>query len=329
MRLEEQPRLVSGPGFFASVLDWARRVVQAINTNVDALRGFTVTRSGANGTVATIAPINGGNGDAVLVLDKVGPAQSAAINGTKSGVIRWQVLLGNSSAEAGANAGSDASFVRFNDAGGGAEIVMSFLRNSGQVNITRNLIVGQQVHAGGAHGFYSDGSAPDGANYFAHALLGNPNWEGCNVQYYHVPGTWAGMRMILGTTSPAVFEFRNNGTGYSVGGWVATSDGRVKINRQPLGDVLSWIDDVIPCEYDRTDVANLDGSPVHRAGFIADHFEPHAPTLVMRDRATDDNPDPIRSLDYDGASAYLWRAVQQIKAELAEVRAELQSLKGN
>lgn len=327
-KVGQEPRLAPGAGLYASLVSWAREVALAINTNVDALAGFTVGRSGANGTSATIAPVSGGNGDAVLILNKVGPAQSAAINAYRAGVLRWQLLLGNSSAESGANAGSDANLTFFNDAGAGLGSI-DFRRSDGRIGTPGDIVSSRSLQAGAVHGLQVNGAFADGGNFASQVLLTNPSWDSISFQGYHVPGVWAGCRWILGSTSPAVFEMRNNGTGYSVGGWVATSDGRVKINRKPLGDVLSWIDEVIPCEYDRTDVKNLDDSPVHRAGFIADHFEPHAPTLVLRDKATDDNPDPIRSLDYDGAGAYLWRAVQQLKAQLAEARAEIQSLKGN
>lgn len=328
-KIGQEPRLAPGPGLFASLVTWAREVALALNTNVDALLGFTVGRTGTSGTIATIAPVNGGNGDAVLALDKTGTT-SAAINAYRSGVLRWQILLGNNSAESGANAGSDFAINRFSDVGATLAQAFSILRSNGQVNVAGTFVGASGVQSNGATvGFSANGAFADGSNFGTALMSSNPAWETVNWQAYHVPGSWAGCRWILGTVSPAVFEMRNNGTGYSVGGWVATSDARVKANVQPLGDVLAWIDDVVPCEYDRIDVTNLDGSPVHRAGFIANHFEPHAPTLVMQDKPTDEQPDPIRSLDYDGAGAYLWRAVQQLKAELAEARAEIQTLKGS
>lgn len=328
MRLPEQPQLVSGPGLFASLLDWARLVVRVTNQNLADLLGFTVARSGTNGTQATIAPVNNGNGDARLVLNKVG-TQNCVITASKSGLKRWEIVMANAVAEGGANAGSDFGIDRYNDAGALLANAMSVRRSDGRVDIPGVIAGGSSVAAAAVAGFQITGAFADGSNYASQVTSTNPNWETVAYQGYHVPGVWAGQRWVVGTTSPAVFEMRNNGTGYSVGGWVATSDGRFKINRQPLGDVLAWIDEVEPCEYDRTDVTNLDGAPVHRVGFIADHFESHAPALVLRDKSTDDNPDPIRSLDYDGAGAYLWRAVQQLKAQLAECRAEIEILKGN
>lgn len=327
-KLPSEPRIADGAGLFNSLVVWAREVAKAINYNVDYWLGFSVWRTGTNGTVASITGLgsDAGPADAVLSLTKRGNG-TAAINAYRNSAVRWQIALGNSSPESGGNTGSDANISFFNDAGASLGSI-NIARATGRIDFPHDVVSARSSQAAATHGFQTNGSFADGSNYATSVMLTNPNWDAIAYQGYHVPGSWAGVRWIVGSISPAVFEMRNNGTGYSVGGWVATSDGRVKINRAPLGDVLSWIDQVEPCEYDRTDCINLDGSAVHRAGFIADQFEPHAPTLVMRDKATEGNPDPIRSFDYDGATAYLWRAVQQLKEENAALRARVETLEG-
>jgi hypothetical protein len=340
-RLEQDPRIVNGPGLFASVLDWARRVTVAINVNVDeyiaAWLGFTVARTGTNGTIATIATINGADGDAVLVLNKAGAAQNAGINAYKSGVLRWQMLMGNSSAESGGNAGSDFSITRFSDAGAGLATAFSILRSNGQVNVAGTFIGAAGVQANGnGPGFTSNNYFADGPNYATALLVSNPNWESVNWQAYHATGVWAGCRWIIGTTTPAVFEMRNNGTGYSVGGWVATSDGSVKRNRAAVTGLQQRAHLAPAYAYDRTDMRELDGSMCRRIGIIADDFEGVEPLVVFRDKPTPDNPDPLRAVDYNGVAALAWQlgidnfeTIKTLRAQIIQLRNEIEILKGN
>lgn len=340
-KIGQEPRLAPGPGLFGSLISWAREVALAINTNVDALLGFTVGRTGTSGTVATIAPVNGGNGDARLVLDKVGAAQNATITGAKSGVSRWHMVLGNSTAESGGNAGSDFQLDRYSDAGAPIQNAITFRRSDGLCTIPGAISAGAAITAAGnvtAPTFVGSGgqaigwsSAVTGGGETYEMLAYSPTGSGSGgtnyVRSYHLHGVWAGWQFICQGTG--IFEMRGNATGYSTGGWVATSDERVKTNLQPVLDVLSWIDEIRVVEFDRLDAKEFDGTPVHQLGFIAQDFEPHAPAVVLQDPPSEDRPEPIRSLNYDSTTALLWRAVQQLKAELAEARAEIQSLKGS
>lgn len=344
-KLPPDPR-VTERNLFRDVVDWMREAARAVNSTVDELAGFTVARTGTSGTQATIAPVNGGNGDASLALNKVGATQNANIAGYKSGVPRWLLILGNSVAESGGNAGSDFQLDRYSDAGAPIQNAITFRRSDGLCTIPGTISAGASINAAGAISAAGNVTAPTfmgngaqavgwssaisggGETYemLAYSGTGSGSGGANYVRSYHVHGVWAGWHFFC--QGAASFEMRGTGTGYSVGGWVATSDARVKVNLQPVDDVLSWLDEIRVVEFDRTDAKEIDGTPVHQLGFIAQDFEDHAPAVVLQDPPSEGKPEPIRSLNYDGTTALLWRAVQQLKAIVKRQAAEIESLKG-
>lgn len=71
----------------------------------------------------------------VLSLDKAASGQQNILTGTTAGSIRWRTILGNTTSEAGSNAGSDFSIDRYNDAGAIIDSPFFIARNTGQVDI--------------------------------------------------------------------------------------------------------------------------------------------------------------------------------------------------
>lgn len=346
-RLEQDPRIVNGPGLFASVLDWARRVTVAINTNVDELLGFTVARSGTSGTVATIEPVNGGNGDARLVLNKVG-TQNAVITASKSGLKRWEIVMANAVAESGGNAGSDFGIDRYNDAGAGIATAISFRRSDGLCTIPGQINAGSSINATGnvsAPTFMGSGvqaigwsSVVTGGGESYEMLAYSPTGSGSggvnHCRSYHLHGVWAGWQFVCQGTG--VFDMRGNGTGYSVGGWVATSDGSVKRNRAAITGLQQRAHLAPAYAYDRTDMLEFDGSMCRRVGIIAEQFEAVEPLVVFRDPPTEKNPEPLRSVDYNGVAALAWQlgidnfeTIKTLRAQIIQLRNEIEILKGN
>lgn len=74
------------------------------------------TDPGAGGIAATSVYIDA-TGSAVLTLDKGAATDLNFIQGRTAGSLRWDVALGNNTAESGANAGSDFTIGRYSDAG--------------------------------------------------------------------------------------------------------------------------------------------------------------------------------------------------------------------
>jgi hypothetical protein len=74
----------------------------------------------------------------VITLRKTAAGQTTAISGFLNSTLRWQVLLGDTSAETGGNAGSDLVINRFNDAGAYLDTPLVMKRSNGYVGIRRS-----------------------------------------------------------------------------------------------------------------------------------------------------------------------------------------------
>lgn len=72
---------------------------------------------------------------ALLVLNKSASGQGSYLQSQMAGVARWLLALGDTTAEAGANAGSDFSITRYTDAGGFLGTPLSISRASGLITL--------------------------------------------------------------------------------------------------------------------------------------------------------------------------------------------------
>jgi hypothetical protein len=340
-KLDAEPRL---QGAVASVVEWARKVAQAVNMLVEgvtsltsSLAGFSVARSGTNGTAATIAPVNGGNGDASLNLNKVGAAQAAGITGKRAGVFRWSIALGDSSAESGANAGSDFSIARYSDAGASLATAFSIRRSDGLVSCAGNLLV---TGAGTFNGtMISDNGALTTSRYntsgtivFNNVLNTAPAGFTNTLSSQHNPGVFAKWQFQVGGVN---FDFKNDGHATCVA-WDSTSDRRVKKNIEPVADALQKVALLTAYTFERTDVVDeFAATPKRQAGLIAQDVQAALPEAVSV------APDDIGTLSYEAAAvvglvaqavnelhALHTQEVSDLRGSVAALRAELDVLKG-
>lgn len=165
-----------------------------------------------------------------------------------------------------------------------------------------------------------------GATYVQVPILGNPNWETCALQFVHEPSVYAAARFQVGTSTVQIFDLRNNGIGYAPGGWQTTSDRRVKTDVTMIADPLDKIAQIRGVTFSRLDLAEMDGSPIVRAGLIAQEVEAVLPEAVSRVgdvRAELQNGDTskMRSLDPLGVIGLLVECVKEI-AERVEALEE-------
>jgi hypothetical protein len=79
-----------------------------------ALTGASATYSG---NVTVSGTLTAAGTSALAVLNKSASAQSSALQGRTNNTLRWQAELGNTTAEGGANAGSDFALAAYSDAG--------------------------------------------------------------------------------------------------------------------------------------------------------------------------------------------------------------------
>jgi hypothetical protein len=128
----------------------------------------------------------------------------------------------------------------------------------------------------------------------------------------------------VGTTGPS-YTLHVNGTAYATGAAGALSDRRHKKNIAPLADgALALVSRLKPVSFEWIDPRD-DGMKGRQIGFIAQDIEPVIPEAVM----TENNPEKTKGLKYDSLIPVLTKAIQELKADNDNLRAELQAANDN
>jgi hypothetical protein len=78
----------------------------------------------------------------VLVLNKTASGQFLSLRGSTNGSLRWEMPLGNGTAESGSNAGSDFEIASYTDAGTGRAVRMRIRRSDGFTTIGGSAEIG-------------------------------------------------------------------------------------------------------------------------------------------------------------------------------------------
>jgi len=163
-----------------------------------------------------------------------------------------------------------------------------------------------------------------GSNPYTCAITNaNPNWNPCYMQALHYPGVWAGHRFNIGG---ATFDFNNSGQ-VSCNGVVLTSDARTKTNLQPIADAAAMFANCQAFEYDRVALENLDGTPVHEVGLIAQDIQQGMPMAVLQYAPMPDDPEPLRRLDLGAMNALSAQAIGELLARVMALETEVSQLR--
>jgi hypothetical protein len=131
---------VASTAFVQAAISGSTAGVTSWNT-----RSGAVTMTLADVTGVGGAPINSPTftgtptGPTFVINDPAG--QSRSLIGQTSGLTRWSVTVGNSTAESGSNAGSDFVIGRYNDTGAFVENPVTINRANGQINVQNSLSV--------------------------------------------------------------------------------------------------------------------------------------------------------------------------------------------
>jgi len=214
-------------------------------------------------------------------------------------------------------------------------ITGNVLQSATSITASQNIAATGFVNAGAAYGFTTNGTVADGSNWVCHLLNCNPSFENVSLQGYHVPGSWAGMRMVFGTTTPAVIEFRSSNSGQIyAGGVLLTSDGRLKIKRQTIRDALDKVDQLRGITYLRKDIKDPHLKVQRRhMGLIAQDVQRVASEAV--DQSSDKRK--TLSVNYGALMGLIVNAIKELHGkvrklvklndDVRELRAELRAVK--
>jgi hypothetical protein len=277
--------------------------IAAPNTNSD----YTLTLPAEAGTVLT-------SGGAIDV-NSSAPADSVVINssgnvgiGTSSPAYKLEVQ-GSANTYLGqriynTNAGSSAvAFLQIGNDTNGATAQLGLNSSTNTTNF------------GGADGLYlANGlSAP-----IAFATAGS---ERMRI-------TSGGEVYIAGTTDRGAFNLQCNGTGvWGAGAYVNGSDERIKDDIEPIASGLDVVEKLNPVTYRYKESWSKDQSV--QTGFIAQELLTALDGKVYVDGVVQQGgSEGYYSVAYQNIIPILTKAIQELKAELDTVKAELADLKG-
>lgn len=297
----------------------------------------------------TSARIDSSDGTAVLLLDKGASGATAAINAYKSNVIRWQINLGDATAESGSNAGSNFTIGRFSDAGAALGAAFSLERStgnavfgsgisaSGGISSGLNIFASGTVSSQGAgtfHGTSIQGSGSglttstyglSGSTSFSNVLHTAPAGFVNILSSQHTPGVSAAWQFQVGAGGGgANYTFQNNGTATATL-WSSTSDERLKDNFAPLTGVLAKMKRTAVWYFTwKNGHIGIAGPqiPRRRIGIKAAKFREVWPEVI--DGAPDDELDERLSADYGGIGAIAYAGVLEL---LARYERDIRALK--
>lgn len=238
---------------------------------------------------------------------------------TLTGLARWVLELGNASAETGGNAGSDFSVHRYSDSGAYLGQAFSIHRNSGHARLENGVSISTTPAV--PFGITIGNRVPWGSDFTTGAIFADSLGTTARLQaIINAAGSFAVWAMQIG---PAQFNFQSTGVASNSGGWVATSDARVKQSRAPITSALKKTAALSGCTFDRTDMQGADGLPQRRAGLIAQDVLAVLPEAVHVPEGYDpaDAESPLLALDHNGVIGLLVEAVKELHARVRELEA--------
>jgi len=220
---------------------------------------------------------------------------------------RWQIIMGDATAESGSNAGSDFSIGRFNDAGTYVGAPISISRSSGAVTIGQLSLGTNALTATGVGGFTAFAGICQNA-----------------VNYGYVGFNSAGVN----------YSFYGNGNAFNTVAWTI-SDGRMKsdIAACDPADALAKVKAITVCSYRKQGAIKRDGI-ADEIGWLAQDIETVIPEAVY-DHAIPESDEAMRTLigsDTVKATndrtmlATLWAAVQHQASIIEALQARLAAL---
>jgi len=253
------------------------------------------------------AVISNAQGSTIFQLFKSASGKYTYLQSYTGTSARWQIIMGDATAESGSNAGSDFSIGRFNDAGTYVGAPISISRSSGAVTIGQLSLGTNALTATGVGGFTAFAGICQNA-----------------VNYGYVGFNSAGVN----------YSFYGNGNAFNTVAWTI-SDGRMKsdIAACDPADALAKVKAITVCSYRKQGAIKRDGI-ADEIGWLAQDIETVIPEAVY-DHAIPESDEAMRTLigsDTVKATndrtmlATLWAAVQHQASIIEALQARLAAL---
>lgn len=292
----------------------------SIGLSIGGVNLWTYNNAAAGSVTTRPISISPASGGASLTLGKAASGAGNFIQSATAGVNRWRMFLGDATAEAGANSGSNFSILRMSDAGASLGTALSIDRATGDVSIP-------SLRAAKIDGA-ATGDAPgirirSSAQYKTSELVGqnvrtwldDTAWfwdlHSPNVQYIDGRdwgGTFGLLFAITGGANLIVFPDVN------------TSDVRLKTNiSETRVDALAAIIATPIVEFSWTDAGMEKARTSARKvpiGMVAQSTHGSIPEMALYNEDTDE-----WVIKRDEAVPYLLRAIQQLEERIRQLEA--------
>jgi len=309
-----------------------------------SLSGGTV-----NGNLTVTGSINASSGIVKAIslnnwasfeLSKSASGQQNQILASTNNVLRWMVALGDTTAETGANAGSDFAIHRYDDAGNYLGRPFFIQRSNGSTVIDGGLTINGSIVANGiglsgttsvyqmTAGTFLTISGQTVFSASANIILNGGGRPTYSHEFY-----WGATRhMMMGQDNSLYLVY---GTGLKPGGgaWADSSDSRIK---NVTGDYTLGLNEILnlnPIRY------TFKGNDKHVAdqqlyhpdttkeyiGLSAQEVEPYFPEMVTRKEGLIDEiqVDDLRVLDLSSLPLALVNAVKELYARIVTIETQL------
>jgi hypothetical protein len=269
----------------------------------------------------------------VLNLIKSASGGQCVISGQTGASTRWQMALGNTTAESGSNAGSDFTLTSFGDTGAVLATALSIARATSAATFGGSLTAaGSGNFNGSTVNVTSTGGSPTVA-FWTSVREGLVYYDGTLGFLFQQLNNGTYLQLDLGANFAYV-----GGTGQAIknggGAWTAASDARIKTVHGDYEDGLDAVLAMRPVRYTYKGNDSLTASEASPhayvaqqgtpfVGFVAQELETVAPDMVSQTSGfIDGEPvDDLRNVDVSNLVFALVNAVKTLAARVTALEA--------
>ena len=314
-----------------------------VDSSVGTIDAYTKTEATARfvdvvgDTMAGNLTINNVAGSSRLTIGKVASGNASEIRGNVGAAARWNVALGDGTAESSANVGSNFGITRYMDNGNSYPALL-IGRATGNANIYGNVVTIDGSGAGGTGAAALILNKVSGSCDLRSTLNSNNQWL---VQVGDATGDFAVTRFPSGVAATAYWIqqsdgalYYQSGSTYKPGGgeWAASSDARIKTVVADYDSGLSEIKQLQPVRYtykgnETTKQSAAAPPPTAKEfiGLVAQDVEGPMPEMVesvegfIDDKLVVD----LRMLDASALKYALVNAVKELASRVESLEAQL------
>jgi hypothetical protein len=321
----------TGPNAFAVVTGGT--VHRAGDTMTGGLR-ITKPYAAVGDEALTLAP---SAGNAFIVLTRAAGV-GAGIQGRTGANMRWQIQLGNATAESGANVGSDFIVHRYNDVGALLDAPLTIARSTGGATFSSSVTANSTVQARAVGAASSVLQCMDNTG----AVKSQFYWN-ASTGHTFVTNVAGGNNLALAPSgdvavAPAAGHnfLCNPGVGWQTGGgpWTALSDARIKTVEAEYSQGLEAVLALRPVvyRYKGNDSLNPPEPSLHAwaleksfIGLVAQEAEIPMPEMVGQHDGFIDGEavSDLRTLNNGPLVYALVNAVKELNAKIVTLEAQL------